>query len=142
MICFSCQELLISKKREIFVIPPIVHYKSFGQQRVSRFCGKAQLLVTASVTTRLTTALLLQPHHLHSLAPPTHLPGGSLPSRNFLRWLPKAVIAHAWRGRLTRLQYLSRREALIAVQRALHRACVRRAVQRVIEGRIMVSNVQ
>lgn len=49
------------------------------------------------------------------------------------------IIAHAWRGKSVRLEFLSRRKALMDVQRAWKRAVVRRGLQREIGARVAVS---
>lgn len=51
----------------------------------------------------------------------------------------QAAIRHAWVGKRTRLEFLSQKAALRTVQRAWHRAYVRRALQREIGARVVVS---
>lgn len=51
----------------------------------------------------------------------------------------QGVIAHIWKGKIVRLEFLSRRKAVIDVQRAWKRAVVRRGLQREIDARVVVS---
>lgn len=51
-----------------------------------------------------------------------------------------AVIAHAWRGKRSRLEFLARMEALTNVQRAWKRAVGRRRLQAEIDARVVVSS--
>ena len=51
----------------------------------------------------------------------------------------QAVIARIWKGKIVRLEFLARREALVDVQRAWKRAVVRRGLQREIDARVLVS---
>lgn len=51
----------------------------------------------------------------------------------------QAVIRHAWVGKRTRLEFVCRKAALRVVQRAWRRAYVRRALQREIGARVVVS---
>lgn len=54
----------------------------------------------------------------------------------------QAVIRHAWAGKRTRLEFLSRRAALMIVQRAWRRAYVRRTLEREIGARVVVSGAR
>lgn len=50
-----------------------------------------------------------------------------------------AVIAHAWRGKRSRLEFLARMNALVNVQRAWKRSAGRRRLQAEIDARLVVS---
>ena len=52
----------------------------------------------------------------------------------------QCIIKHAWVGKKARLEYMSRRSALGKLQRAWHRACSRRRLQREIAERVKVSS--
>lgn len=51
----------------------------------------------------------------------------------------QAAIARIWKGKIVRLEFLSRRKAVMDVQRAWKRAVVRRELQREIGARVVVS---